>query len=72
MIKIKRICIVYKGTQYYRRSRFLVKYKSNNKENEFHYSNPESYLEDTPGIDEYENFMKILKYIEVNFNIKLD
>lgn len=51
---------------------FLVKYKSNNKENEFHYSNPESYLEDTPGIDEYENFMKILKYIEVNFNIKLD
>jgi len=51
---------------------FLVKYKSNNKENEFHYSNPESYLENIPGIDEYESFMTILKYIEVNFNIKLD
>ncbi|UKB84552.1 hypothetical protein LF887_02550 [Chryseobacterium sp. MEBOG06] len=51
---------------------FLVKYKSNNKENEFHYSNPESYLKDTPGIDEYESFMKVLKYIEANFNIKLD
>ncbi|AZA81985.1 hypothetical protein C1637_24550 [Chryseobacterium lactis] len=51
---------------------FLVKYKSDNRENEFHYSNPESYLKDTPGIDEYESFIKILKYVEDNFNIKLD
>ncbi|MFP3834943.1 hypothetical protein [Chryseobacterium sp. SIMBA_028] len=51
---------------------FLVKYKSNNEENEFHYSNPESYLNVTPGIDEYESFMKILKYVENNFNIKLN
>ncbi|WP_106918152.1 hypothetical protein [Chryseobacterium aurantiacum] len=51
---------------------FLVKYKSNDKENEFHYSNPESYLNNTPGIDEYESFMKILKYVENNFNITLN
>ncbi|ASK31777.1 hypothetical protein CEY12_17395 [Chryseobacterium sp. T16E-39] len=51
---------------------FSVKYKSNKKENEFHYSNPKSYLKDTPGIDEYESFMKILKYVENNFNIQLD
>ncbi len=51
---------------------FLVKYKSNKKENEFHYYNPESYLNKYPGIDEYESFMKILKYVEHNFNIKLN
>lgn len=51
---------------------FLVKYKSNKRENEFHYYNPESYLNKYPGIDEYESFMKILKYVEDNFNIKLN
>ncbi|WP_315053566.1 hypothetical protein [Chryseobacterium indoltheticum] len=50
---------------------FLVKYKSIKKENEFNYSNPQSYLEKYPGIDEYESFIKILKYVENNFNIKL-
>jgi hypothetical protein len=51
---------------------FLVKYKSNKKENEFDYSNPENYLNKYPGIDEYESFMKILKYVEDSFNIKLN
>ena len=50
---------------------FLVKYKSNKKENEFHYFNPQSYLDKHPGIDEYESFIKILNYVESNFNIKL-
>lgn len=51
---------------------FLVKYKSNKKQNEFHYLNPQVYLDQYPGIDEYESFMKILKYVEDNFNIKLN
>jgi hypothetical protein len=51
---------------------FLVKYKSDKKENEFHYYNPKTYLDNFPGIDEYESFMKILKYVEDNFNIKLN
>lgn len=51
---------------------FSVKYRSNKKENEFHYFNPKSYLNKYPGIDEYESFMKIIEYVENNFNIKLD
>ncbi len=51
---------------------FLVKFKSKSKHNEFHYINPHVYLKEYPGIDEYENFIKILKYVESNFNIKLD
>jgi hypothetical protein len=51
---------------------FLVKYKSGKRENEFHYFNPKAYLEKFPGIDEYESFIKILKYVEDNFNIKLN
>lgn len=51
---------------------FLVKYKSYNTQNEFHYLNPQVYLDKYPGIDEYESFMKILKYVEDSFNIKLN
>ncbi|MCE3076959.1 hypothetical protein [Chryseobacterium gwangjuense] len=51
---------------------FLVKYQSDTRKNEFHYSNPQSYLNNYPGIDEYEGFVKILKYVEDNFNIKLN
>lgn len=51
---------------------FLVKYKSDKRENEFHYFNPKAYLNKFPGIDEYESFIKILKYVEDNFNIKLN
>jgi len=51
---------------------FLVKFKAKAKRNEFHYINPHVYLKEYPGIDEYEDFIKILKYVESNFNIKLD
>ncbi|WP_407478559.1 hypothetical protein [Elizabethkingia meningoseptica] len=51
---------------------FSVHYRSGEKENEFHYSNPSGYLKEYPDINEYESFIKILKYIENNFNIKLD
>lgn len=49
---------------------YLVKYKSGKRYNEFHYNNPQSYLESTPNIDEYKSLLEILKYIESEFKIK--
>lgn len=50
---------------------YLVKYKNEKRYNEFHYNNPQSYLESIPNIDEYKSLIEILKYIESEFNIKL-
>ena len=49
---------------------YLVKYKSGKRYHEFHYNNPQSYLESTPNIDEYKSLLEILKYIESEFKIK--
>jgi hypothetical protein len=51
---------------------FRVVYKSGDRVNEFHYFNPKRYLELYPGIDEYENFVEILSYIEEEFKIKFN
>jgi len=50
---------------------YKVQYQSNKRKNEFHYNNPYVYLQEYPGINEYESFIKILKYVEDNFNVKL-
>ncbi|MFC6268742.1 hypothetical protein [Frigoriflavimonas asaccharolytica] len=49
---------------------YLVDYKSHNQINKFNYSNPESYLEIYPEIDELNYFVDILNYIRKEFNIK--
>ncbi|UQB67394.1 hypothetical protein [Epilithonimonas zeae] len=49
---------------------YLVKYKAGKQQNEFEYSNPESYLKNYPGIDELQDFVGILKYIRKQFNIE--
>ena len=49
---------------------YLVKYQSEKQKNEFHYSNPESYLKHYPDIDEFQDFVDILKYIRKEFNIE--
>ncbi|MDN3605326.1 hypothetical protein [Kaistella yonginensis] len=47
-----------------------VKYKNGNFINNFMYSNPKSYLEKFPEIDELKSFVEILNYIETQFKIK--
>jgi len=49
---------------------YLVKYQSGKQQNEFDYSNPESYLKHYPEIDELNYFVDILKYIRKEFNIE--
>lgn len=44
-------------------------YKSGKNHNEFHYSNPESYLKKFPEVDELTSFVEILKYIRKEFKI---
>ncbi|MCD9853797.1 hypothetical protein LUD75_03730 [Epilithonimonas sp. JDS] len=49
---------------------YSVKYQSGKQQNEFNYSNPESYLKEYPNIDELNDFVDILKYIRKEFNIE--
>ena len=49
---------------------YNVMYKNGNVFNQFFYSNPKTYSEHYPEIDELQNFMEILKYIESEFKIK--
>ncbi|WP_312421531.1 hypothetical protein [Epilithonimonas sp.] len=49
---------------------YSVKYQSGKQQNEFHYSNPYSYLNKFPEIDELNDFVDILKYIRKEFNIE--
>ena len=49
---------------------YNVKYKNGKIFNQFYYSNPKTYSENYPEIDELQNFMEILKYIESEFKIK--
>jgi len=60
----KKAIIVLDGTGY------LVKYQHFKQQNEFEYSNPESYLKHYPNIDELNDFVDILKYIRKEFNIE--
>lgn len=64
VFEIKKAIMVLDGTGY------LVKYKSGQQQNEFNYSNPESYLMHYPEIDELNYFVDILKYIRQEFNIE--
>ncbi|KFC23185.1 hypothetical protein [Epilithonimonas lactis] len=64
VFEIKNAIMVLDGTGY------LVKYKSGQQQNEFNYSNPESYLKHYPDIDELNYFVDILKYIRKEFNIE--
>ena len=50
--------------------RYNVKYKNGKIFNQFYYSNPKTYSENYPEIDELQNFMEILKYIESEFKMK--
>ncbi len=50
---------------------YLVKYKNGIRSNEFRYNNPQSYLDNTPNIDEYKSFLEILKYIKSEFKIEI-
>ena len=49
---------------------YFVKYQAGKQQNEFDYSNPESYLKHYPEIDELNYFVDILKYIRKEFNIE--
>lgn len=49
---------------------YNVMYRNGNVFNQFFYSNPQTYSEHYPEIDELQNFMEILKYIESEFKIK--
>lgn len=49
---------------------YNVMYRNGNVFNQFFYSNPKTYSEHYPEIDELQNFMEILKYIESEFKIK--
>jgi len=60
----KKAIMVLDGTGY------LVKYKAGKQENEFDYSNPESYLKHYPEINELNYFVDILQYIRKEFNIE--
>ena len=48
---------------------FYVKIKRGTKENQFYYSNPESYLEKYPNVDELLSFQELLNLIRTEFNI---
>ena len=48
---------------------YSVMYKSGKNQNEFKYSNSESYLKKYPEIEELKNFVEILNYIQKEFNI---
>lgn len=60
----KKVVGILDGTGY------LVKYQHFKQQNEFDYSNPESYLKHYPEIDELNYFVDILKYIRQEFNIE--
>lgn len=60
----KKAIMVLDGTGY------LVKYQHGKQQNEFDYSNPESYLKHYPEINELNYFVDILKYIRKEFNIE--
>jgi len=60
----KKAVMILDGTGY------LVKYQHFKQQNEFNYSNPESYLKHYPEIDELNYFVDILKYIRKEFNIE--
>jgi len=63
-VELKKISGILDGTGY------SVKYQSGKQQNEFHYSNPDSYLNKFPEIDELNDFVDILKYIRKEFNIE--
>ena len=48
---------------------FAIKIKSGNKENEFEYSNPESYLKKYPNVDELNSLNDLLLLISSEFKI---
>lgn len=48
---------------------FYVKVKSGKKENEFSYSNPESYLKEYPNVDELLSFKELLDLIRTEFKV---
>jgi hypothetical protein len=48
---------------------FYVKIKSGKNENQFDYSNPESYLEKYPNVDELISFKELLDLIRTEFNV---
>jgi len=64
LFETKNSILVLDGTGY------LVKYQSGKQQNEFDYSNPESYLKHYPEIDELNYFVDILKYIRKELNIE--
>lgn len=48
---------------------YEVKYKNGKIENTFNYSNPRSYLEKFPEIDELKSFVNILDFIDKRFEV---
>lgn len=48
---------------------FYVKIKRGTKENQFSYSNPETYLEKYPNVDELLSFQELLNLIRTEFGI---
>lgn len=49
---------------------YFVRYKNGDKYNSFFYSSPETYLKQYPKINELQDFVNILKYIDETFKIK--